>query len=188
MNIFQLTDQIRTTEEALQFLRNRGVLRSLDHPPLCDVCGEAMRETRRQNVREGVEWKCQRWIDGERHVRKNSIRYGSFLEKSRLELKEFILLAYTWALGASNAMQEIMCGHSKVTVVQWNQWFRDICSKHLLRNPIRLGGIGNIVQIGNEFYFRTLILRLRKPTKSGITVQRTVLRGTVIFIVKNFQY
>ena len=163
MKILQLTEQIRTTEDAIQFLRNRGILRSLDQPPICDVCGEAMKESARKDHVDGVEWKCERRIDGERHKRKQSVRQNSFLENSKLELNEFIILAYTWALGASSAMQEIMCGLSKVTVVQWNQWFRDICSKHLLRNPIRLGGIGITVQIGNEFYFRTLILRFPNP-------------------------
>ena len=159
MNIFQLTDQIRTTEDAIQFLRNRGILRSLDNPPTCDFCGEAMKESARRDTGDGVQWKCERKIDGERHRRFQSIRHGSFLENSNLLPKEFIMLAYLWAHGVSNACQVSMCGLSEVTVVQWNQWFRDICSKHLLRNPIRLGGIGTTVQIGYEFYFRTLILR-----------------------------
>ena len=34
MNIFEITDQIRTTEDAIQFLRDRGILRSLDNPPM----------------------------------------------------------------------------------------------------------------------------------------------------------
>ena len=42
MNIFEITDQVRTNEDAIQFLRERGILRSLDNPPICDACGEAM--------------------------------------------------------------------------------------------------------------------------------------------------
>ena len=42
MNIFEITDQIRTNEDAIQFLRDRGILRSLDNPPICYVCGECV--------------------------------------------------------------------------------------------------------------------------------------------------
>ena len=37
MNILEITNLIRTTEDALAFLRPRGVLRVLDRPPICPV-------------------------------------------------------------------------------------------------------------------------------------------------------
>ena len=64
MNIFELTNQIRTNEDAVQFLRDRGILRSLDNPPLCDVRGEAMHIARRQSRGDGVRWMCQRYVGG----------------------------------------------------------------------------------------------------------------------------
>lgn len=147
MNIFELTDHIHTTEGAIQFLRDRGVLRSLNHPPLCDVCGQAMQEARRKNTRgDSVHWLCRRQFAGRHHKRTQSIRHGSFLKNSNLELKRFILLAYTWAHGFSNRAQETMIGLTDKPVTQWNQWFRNICSQHLLNNnnnPIRLGGVGS---------------------------------------------
>ena len=54
MNIFEITDQVRTNEDAIQFLRDRGILRSLDNPPICDVCGEAMHIARRASIGDGV--------------------------------------------------------------------------------------------------------------------------------------
>ena len=44
MNIFQLTEHIRSNEAAIEFLRKRGILRALDHPPLCPLCGQEMTE------------------------------------------------------------------------------------------------------------------------------------------------
>ena len=90
MNIFEITDQVRTNEDAIQFLRDRGILRSLDNPPICDVCGEAMHIARRANIGDGVRWKCERRIGGIRHKRTQFIRHGSFLENSNLELKQFV--------------------------------------------------------------------------------------------------
>lgn len=54
--IFELTDQLRTTEDAnaIQFLRDCGILRSLDNPPICEVCGEDMHIARRLGLKTFV--------------------------------------------------------------------------------------------------------------------------------------
>ena len=44
MNLFQLSGHIRSNEAAIEFLRQRGILRALDHPPLCPECGHEMGE------------------------------------------------------------------------------------------------------------------------------------------------
>ena len=44
MNLFQLAEHIRSNEAAIEFLRQRGILRALDHPPLCPECGHDMAE------------------------------------------------------------------------------------------------------------------------------------------------
>ena len=49
MNILEITNLIRTTEDALAFLPQRGVLRALDRPPIRPVCGEEMQLKRRQS-------------------------------------------------------------------------------------------------------------------------------------------
>ena len=78
MNIFEITDQIRTNEDAIQFLRDRCILRSLDNPPICDVYGEAMHIARRASRGDGVRWKCERRVCGVRHKRTQSIRHVHF--------------------------------------------------------------------------------------------------------------
>jgi hypothetical protein len=40
MNIFQLIPHISLNEAAILFLRERGILRSLDHPPHCSILKE----------------------------------------------------------------------------------------------------------------------------------------------------
>ena len=73
---------------------------------------------------------------------------NSFLENSNIEPRHFIALTYTWSIGISSAEQEIMTSLSKQTVIDWNQFFRDITSRELLAHPIQLGGPGTIVHIG----------------------------------------
>ena len=76
MNLFQLAEHIRSNEAAIEFLRQRGILRALDHPPLCPVCGQEMAVARRESTADGVTWRCQRRINGRKHSRKISIRKG----------------------------------------------------------------------------------------------------------------
>ena len=106
MNILKITNLIRTTEDALAFLRQRGVLRTLDRPPICPVCGEEMQLKRRQSHGDRELWRCERRIGGAKHKRQLSIRQGSFLEKSNFPPWKFVMLAYFWARDCSNAMME----------------------------------------------------------------------------------
>ena len=50
MNLFQLAEHIRSNEAAIKFLRQRGILRALDHPPLCPECGHDMAGVRRESI------------------------------------------------------------------------------------------------------------------------------------------
>ena len=61
MNLFQLSEHIRSNEAAIEFLRQRGILRALDHPPLCPECGHEMSEARRESRGDGVTWSCGLW-------------------------------------------------------------------------------------------------------------------------------
>lgn len=147
MDIYQITDLIRTKESALDFLRQRNILRSV--PPPCPSCNQPMGETKRQSTGDGIVWRCQRRHPvAPRCNKKQALRHGSFLANSNLEPRQFVMLAYFWVQGISASSQVEMCSVSEHSVIQWNQWFRDICSRYLVENPIRLGGNGRVVQIG----------------------------------------
>ena len=148
MNIIEITNLIRTTEDALAFLRQRSILRALDRPPICPVCGEEMQLKRRQSRGDGEVWRCQRRVGGIAHKRQVSVRHGSFLEKSNPPPWKFVMLAYFWTRRCSNAMMEEFCRLSNHSVIDWSNFFRGITSRHLLANPIMLGGRNRIVQIG----------------------------------------
>jgi hypothetical protein len=76
MDIFQLIPHISSIEAAIQFPRERGILRALDHPPLCPICHEVlMSEARRESRGDGVTWRCQR-RNPNKHRRQISIRQG----------------------------------------------------------------------------------------------------------------
>ena len=74
MDIFQLVEHIRSNEAAIEFLRQRGILRAIDHPPLCPLCGQEMSEARRESRGDGVTWLCGRRINGRKYKRQISIQ------------------------------------------------------------------------------------------------------------------
>ena len=76
MNLFQLCEHIRSNETAIAFLRQRGILRAHDNPPLCPLCGQEMAEARRESTGDGIVWRCQRTVNGRKHKRQISIRKG----------------------------------------------------------------------------------------------------------------
>ena len=51
MDIFKLVEYIRSNEAAIEFLRQRGILRAHDNPPLCPLCGQEMAGTLNQHFR-----------------------------------------------------------------------------------------------------------------------------------------
>jgi hypothetical protein len=88
MDIYQITDLIRTKESSIQFLHERNILRSL--PPLCSSCNQPMSENHRVSRGDGIVWRCSRRHQGaSRCNKKQAPRHGSFLANSNLEPKQF---------------------------------------------------------------------------------------------------
>ncbi|KAL3119758.1 hypothetical protein niasHT_006448 [Heterodera trifolii] len=56
----------------------------------------------------------------------------------------------------------------KKTVIDWNCFYRDVCSRWLLAHPIRLGGIGNIVQIDESLVARRKYHRGRRVREQWV--------------------
>ena len=38
-------------------------------------------------------------------------------------------------------------GHTKLTIVDWFNFHRDVCAQYFIDNPVMLGGPGKIVEI-----------------------------------------
>ena len=61
MDLFELIEHISTSENAIQFLRDRGILRSV--APICTypLCVREMKEVRTRRRRSGGDdtiWRC----------------------------------------------------------------------------------------------------------------------------------
>ena len=83
-----------------------------------------------------------------------SIRDGSFFEKSKLSLVQWLVIIHWWAqqYPVCQAAQEAKV--SEVTGVQAYQYLRDVCSWRLttVDAPLLLGGPGVIIQIDESLF------------------------------------
>ena len=149
-------------------MRNRGLLRQI--PPICGRNGCPRHMTQVKNPSfptDGCQWRCPTHKGN-----KQSIRAGSFFERAHFELRKGIMLAYFWALSMSSSYvlydiwvslipigiplhtQKQMVQLGSRMLIDWSQFFRDICSRWLIDHPIRLGGVGHVVQIDESLLAR----------------------------------
>lgn len=107
-----------------------------------------MTESERKDVKDGVGWRCTTC-----KVKRESIRHGSFFERSHLPLQQWIMLIHYWARQNPVVDAADSSGVGKNTAIDVYQWLREVCSTRLINDgPIRLGGVGVTVQIDESMF------------------------------------
>ena len=109
-------------------------------------CNVAMEERPRKDVSDGCSWWCRQCKT------RKSIRAGSFFEKSRLTLQQWLLMIVMWARECPVSDAILDAKVDMRTGIDIYQWLREVCSTKLLQAPIILGGIGTIVQIDESLF------------------------------------
>ena len=88
-------------------------------------------------------WRC-------RHCKKkHSIREDSFFSRSHQPLTTLVMLVYFWIYDVPlKTINIFLKGVSGATTNgDWMNFCRDICSDDLIRNPVQLGGVGDILEV-----------------------------------------
>lgn len=134
-----LCEIARDEESATIFLQERQCLRRT--APNCIICNRAMTWVKIGVVGKHV-WRCPSHKGQKVHP-----RIGSFWENSRLPLAKLLQLAFFWSYSIPNKTCQDFTGVQSQAIVQWYQHFRDVCSHHLLQNPIRIGGPNTVVKL-----------------------------------------
>ena len=100
-----------------------------------------MIERPRKDVSDGVRWKCPNCKTSK------SIRVGSFFDKSRMTLQQWIMLLFFWADDTPVSKATKHAQVSEHTSIDVYEWLRGVCSQRLLNDgPPQLGGNGAIVE------------------------------------------
>ena len=93
---------------------------------------------------------------------------------------------YFWSLAIPVSAASKITGVSRFKVVQWFQYFHDICSWSLLRSPLSLGGIGKKVQIDESVISKRKYHKGRKIKEKWVFGLYNVERKVgVLEFVKN---
>ena len=82
-------------------------------------------------------------------------------------------------MSTEDAMHELDIGGC-ATIVDWNQFCRDVTEEYFLNNPFQLGGIGSIVENGKSLFTR------RKYNRGQLQPEQWVFGGYEAATKKDF--
>lgn len=139
--------------------------------PLCRMCGSPMSCIKRK-ISDGCIFRCSRHKNVVMSIRVNSILY-----EKHIGLSTFVLMVYFWALQIPVIQAALMADITQNTVVTWFQIFRCICSKWIQDNPIRIGGINQVIQVDEMSFANKRV--------NGKTVSTQWIFGGVDSVSKN---
>ena len=133
----------RDPKDRRDFLQQHHLIAST---MLCGSCNSTMRIGEKSDISDGYIIRCPSCKTTK------SLRHGSFFSKSRLSLKQWLVLIYWWVreYSVTQAAQEAEVGHDSAINVY--QWLREVCSTKLIQTQVLLGGPGKVVQIDESLF------------------------------------
>lgn len=161
MNFQRLCAAVPDKRASVVFLQQQGIL----HNPRYCQNGHAMRLQIRD---KGDRWRC--------HIRgcrcEKSIRADTWINPSKLPFQTIILFIYCWSKELTSVRfcqeeLEISCD----TIVNFNNYLREVCAYSLMQNPPIIGGPGLTVEIDETLYSR------RKNHRGRVLPQAWVFGG-----------
>lgn len=136
--------KLHDKENLITWLMSEGLLAK---DPICSVCEDQMKLVRCNDRSDGFKWECRRQINNKRHKVEQSIRSGSWFEKSNMTLEEVLQFTYWWCQDLDQTQIRHELGLNLNTSVDWDSFCREVCEIELFENSIKIGGEGKVVQI-----------------------------------------
>lgn len=135
----------------LRWLARRGLVRNT---LLCTTCNGECAFISYSDGIDKYRWSCK-----ECNLR-FSVRKDSFFSGSHLPLWKILVMMYCWCRDMSqlDITHEAQLGSCRNTVVDWCNFFRDVCEEWLVQNPSEIGGMDDNgdpidVEIDESFFF-----------------------------------
>lgn len=168
MNRSLLLENFNTIPKCIVFLRQVGVLKNFW---FCDICGSLMQEVKFKNI-DKIIWSCQKRIEGTRHNKKKSIRSGSILFNSKLDLIIFIKIVYEWSQKNSINKTAMELNINKNTICRLFFLFQNIvCNIVGSWRTLKIGESNQIVEINECQIRQRKYLEEGQETKFGLLVE-----------------
>jgi transposase-like protein len=161
MNFLRLATTVSDKEGAVKFLQERGIL----HNPRFCAKGHPMHLQLRDN---GDRWRCNI-----RECRQEkSLRADTWIHPSKLSFRQVVLFIYCWAREYTSVKfceDELDLSHT--TVVDFNNFLREVCAESLMNNIPAIGGPGMNVELDETLFSR------RKNHSGRVLPQQWVFGG-----------
>lgn len=126
-DIHQITRDIDST---IEFLASVGLLHNS-----MTCCGFAMVSVIRKPNSDGRAWRCCVC----KSIR--SIRNDSFFSKSAIRLTRLLELIYWWtSIESTQSVVMDQVGLGSEAIVNWHNYFRDVCAMWCIDHPTKIGG------------------------------------------------
>ena len=116
----------------------------------CPTCFAGMKLVPRSQLSDRFAWHCKNFQCGSRSY--HSVRADSFFARSRVPLQKYIHMVYLWAQNSPVKTAAETLGVSRQCVQQHFLFLREVCSAHLINDPLALGGANVIVQIDESLF------------------------------------
>jgi len=130
MDIFELSKLIGQENDSnkavVKYLQDHGLLRS---NVSCVPCGRPYSQVKKKGSVTGYVFRCPVCHQ------KQQVATGTFMEGAHLPVKKLMVLMYLWAYEEPVSKVTAHTSMSTKTLVQWYQYFRDICSSSGLAAP-----------------------------------------------------
>ena len=126
--------------EIIEFYQEKKLLKMSVN---CPKCESSMKLSPFPERQDGYIWRCP-----VRRCRASlSVRCGSFFEKSKESLRDWLMIILEWSREIPATYTSDMVDITNKTACRMYQYLRDVCSWKLLNSPCLLGGPGCVVQI-----------------------------------------
>ncbi|CAI2732840.1 unnamed protein product [Schistosoma spindalis] len=128
----------------------------------CD-CGYQMTAIKCADHHGEVVFRCSSsW-------REKSARTGTFFARSRLKLKQIMIIVTNWVIKTPVTLAAAFADVTETSAAQWYEYCRDICAAKMTSIHQSFGGVGRIVEIDET------VVRKRKYNKGRSVKEDWVL-------------
>ena len=124
--------------------------------------------------------KCRKFLN---------LTEGTFFENTKIEFKTILTYLYLWAAGVAQKedgdLMGLSCQHTRV---DYYNYFREMCSHHLVNTPglFKFGGHGHVVQVDESVITKRKYNRGRKVPEVWIVgIYDTLMKRGVIEYVEH---
>ncbi|XP_034237593.1 uncharacterized protein LOC117643053 [Thrips palmi] len=165
-------------KEVIEMLEAEGLLLKLNR---CSKCRTQRTLNKNKDYKGGYAFYCKKC------KKFKNVTDGTFFDTTKIEFEDFFVLLWLWASHTSVKVARNLTNFSKVTIIQYFRYFRDICSWKLLTLETQtLGGEGNTVQIDESVVAKRKYIRGKRVKTTWVLgmIDEQTRQSVILYVEK----